>query len=133
MYNKSSQTEIFNWIDIMKRDMDIIRHILFEIEKSDDPKFMEFHIKDCSLNQLNYHLKLLHQAKLIDAEYSVRLSGISWIIEGLTWAGHEFLDASRNDRFWEKAKNLLSDNLGSVTFKMLEQILIDLSKKQLGL
>jgi hypothetical protein len=51
-----------------------------------------------------------------------------WNINGLTWAGHEFLEASRDDSRWNKAKKIISEKTGSFSFEILKSILMDLMK-----
>lgn len=44
----------------------------------------------------------------------------------LTWEGHEFLDAAREDTRWNKAKEVAAKT-GSLTFSMLKEVLVQLS------
>ena len=92
----------------MKRDMDLARTILFQVEKSDDPmNWAKITADGYSELQISYHIKLLYQANLIDANDCSSMDGLSWKAKSLTWSGHEFLDASRNEAFWNKAKSYL--------------------------
>jgi len=50
----------------------------------------------------------------------------------LTWAGHDFLDAARNERAWEFAKRSIS-KVGTVAFDVTKALLIQWAKQQLGL
>jgi DNA-binding transcriptional ArsR family regulator len=83
--------------------MDLARQILIELEESPAA------IGDMSLNleiegrtpaEITYHVMLLNQAGLITAksERSLDEDGYGWYPKGLTWQGHEFLDASRGRR-----------------------------------
>ncbi|MBV9852527.1 MAG: DUF2513 domain-containing protein [Armatimonadetes bacterium] len=55
--------------------------------------------------ELAYHVKLLSQAGLIDVKHWQTGDGNEvWLPKTLTWQGHEFLDAARNDTTWNKAK-----------------------------
>jgi hypothetical protein len=97
----------------MKRDMDLIRKILLAIEAH--PFYGKWNVPldfgDFPEELVDYHLKLLSEANLIEAK--VRIGSKRWVINGLTWAGHEFLDASRDDSRWESVKRLLLEKTGS--------------------
>ena len=51
----------------------------------------------------------------------------------LTWKGHEFLDAARNDNVWKKALAQVKKTGGHVTLAALEELLKHLAKQSLGL
>jgi hypothetical protein len=51
----------------------------------------------------------------------------------MTWAGHEFLDAAREDTRWKKAMDIVRDKGRSVTFEVLKALLISLIKTAVGL
>ena len=92
----------------MKRDLDLIKEILLEIEKKDDTSpIMNLSIKGYDQVLVDYHL--LDQAGLIDAEIArVGANEIyDPIILEITWNGHEFLDAARNETVWRKGKELI--------------------------
>jgi len=55
------------------------------------------------------------------------------IITSLTWAGHEFAEAARDDTRWKNAMGLVKDKGGSVTIGVLTQLLISLMKSTSGL
>ena len=94
----------------MKRDMDLARKILFAIEKSDEADrqgFMDY-LKiegDYSENMKSYHVVLLEDAGLIEAEDFSTIGSYDCRPKGLTWEGHEFLDGIRKEETWEKIKN----------------------------
>ena len=90
----------------MKRDMDLIREVLLEVEKVegwDDWKQIEF--KDRDPEEISYHVMLLAEAGLIEAKKIC--DGGAWLPMRLTWEGHEFLDAARNDTVWKKTKDII--------------------------
>ena len=45
----------------------------------------------------------------------------------LTWAGHEFLDAARNESFWKTATKNVVQKTGGLMFDVLKQALIKLA------
>ena len=42
----------------------------------------------------------------------------------LTWQGHEFLDAARNDTIWRKAKKKVLETTGGLAFDVLKAALL---------
>ena len=113
----------------MKRDMDLIREILFEIEKAEDFDLaIEISIEGRDAKEINYHLKILYQAGLIEA---IGTSGFGesseWIATSMTWAGHEFLDSAREEKRWRQAKDMVLKRGGGLVFEVLRKVLIDLA------
>ncbi|MGH7137033.1 MAG: DUF2513 domain-containing protein [Pirellulales bacterium] len=51
----------------------------------------------------------------------------------LTWSGHEFLDAARDEGRWTEAKRLTKEKAGSITMAALTQILTRLMTQALGM
>ncbi len=111
----------------MKRNMDLVRQILFEIEKCENPWGPnEIEIEGHSGQVVSYHIKLLSQAGLMEAEDASCMGpeGFSWSAGPLTWEGHEFLDAARDQTIWKKAKSTVLERVGEVPFEVLKELLI---------
>ena len=116
----------------MKRDMDLVRLILLEIEKSnEDPRSeIRLQIPDYDSAAVSYHVMILHEADLIEADdLSTMGSSSVWLPKRLTWFGHEFLDAARNDSIWKQAMKK-ANNVG---FELLKELLLSMTRQQLGL
>jgi hypothetical protein len=105
----------------MKRDMNLIRLLLLETEGEE--------------TQSVYHSALLVEAGLVHGEIILDGSGqpTGAVILRLTWAGHEFLDAARNDTIWHKAGERIKKSGVDVTLSLLQEILKQLAKQSLGL
>jgi hypothetical protein len=133
-YDTLLQSISSTWIETMKRDIDLIRTILLKIEESDDPTKIDVRLfsTNHSIEQIQYHLKLLCEAGFIEVK---GFREIILTVSGLTWSGHDFLDAARDKSRWEKAKEIIFSKLGSnvFIFDLLKQVLFDLAKQQLGL
>jgi hypothetical protein len=115
----------------MKRDMDLARLILFEIEKQPyTGKWVEINIDKYDPEEITYHILLLVEAGLIEADNLSDLSGVDWKPKRLTWEGHEFLDAARDDTRWNQAKVTMG-KIGGFVFEIGKQVLIDLIKSDL--
>ena len=111
----------------MKRDMDLARRILMEIEKRPyTGADMDIQLEGSSDEEVTYHVMLLNEAGLIEAFNFSSHDGVSWKPARLTWAGNEFLEASRDDTRWEKAKAVMKDKGGGMSFEVLKQLLVKL-------
>lgn len=90
----------------MKRDMDIIRSILLNVEADKYPYGSSVQLDGVSSEICGHHAALLFDAGL--AEGRLIKSDASGIvgatIDRLTSAGHDFCDGIRQDTIWNKAK-----------------------------
>lgn len=119
----------------MKRDMNIIRQILLKLEESEtgyapDP----IEIDGYSQTQIGYHTLLLIEAGLVDGE-EVTGDGDEGPVGAasrLTWDGHEFLDAAREPRRWQEARNLI-DRIGGASIQVWINVLTKIVTKNLDL
>ncbi len=105
----------------MKRDMELVRRILFQLEERlefDEPYVPN--IDGCPDNEIYYHLKLMSEAGLIDAKNWSDDSGPYWVATSMTVAGHDFLDAARSDTLWTKAKSIVTRSDGALTLEALK-------------
>ena len=118
----------------MQRDMDLVRQILLKIDEYPEerlpsqPLVSGWHDK-----QVNYHLKLLREAGLIEAIVFEGSGQQSFANISMTWSGHEFLDLAREESRWEKAKARLGGALNSTTLAVLQEVLVSLAKSAAGL
>ena len=115
----------------MKRDMDLCRQILLEIEATRPGEPIEMLQAGASGNDVIEHLQLLQDAGLIEARVDRHFRDYS--IQRLTWEGHEFLQAARDDGVWAKAKERIGSAWESVTFPLLMKVLEEGVGKALGL
>ena len=125
----------------MRRNMDLIRQLLLGIEGEASTQ-QEFRIEGVDDLEKWYNIDLLVQANLI------RGVEVRWAADGtgqyaytkglaaLTWEGHDFLDAVRNDSIWqqasEKAKAGVLD-MQSLTFEVIKSLCVSTTKHVLGL
>lgn len=111
----------------MKRDLDLARRLLFEIEDRG---------ADCSMSvlrsgpdhelqeRIRYHLRLLIDAKLLD-EVDRTSTGVPCV--RLTNEGHELLELARSDSRWADAKAICQDRIGGLSLSLIRSILTRLS------
>lgn len=117
----------------MKRDMDLIRAILIEVEKLPlDPAFHDISVPGYTQAEITDHVQLADEAGLIEAVNLSSHDGVCWKPKRLTYEGHRFLDAARSDTVWEKAKKTLLSATGTITLEGLKAALPQLVRKLVG-
>ncbi|MEB0283819.1 DUF2513 domain-containing protein [Sphingomonas sp. 10B4] len=98
----------------MKRDMELIREIMLQLEVwpmemgdaiSMTPEAMQAEIPDRDLAEINHHMDLIRSAGFIDTG-GAGSSGpmFGFIFMGLTMSGHDFLDSVRSPEVWRRTK-----------------------------
>jgi len=122
----------------MKRDMDLIRDLLLEVEGNplyDGTKWVhpvnpsELNIKNHSREEVGYHLTMLIEEGFIKGK-----SGMETIpvINKLTWKGHELLDDIRDQQIWAQTKKR-TEGLASVGIQFIWEIAKAEIRNKLGL
>jgi len=119
----------------MKRDMDLARKILQQIEeKSDGLRCESLDLPDHSRAEIAYHLKLLKEARLIEGlDFTSSETGLEIMPKCLTWQGHEFLDAIKNDTVWNKVKETVKEKGGAIPFEILKAFALQVAKGIFGI
>lgn len=80
------------------------------------------------------HIELLIEAGLLEGKVSRAMSGIAGVmVRGLTWAGHDFLEAASAEPLWQKAFSTVKEKGGVMTFEVLKELLKSLAKNAVGL
>jgi hypothetical protein len=107
----------------MKRDVDLMRGMLFEIERQGS---------DCTTDTLRngapqetdertrYHVRLLVDAGLVK---EIDRTSASFPCVRLTNAGHEFLDLCRSAARWREAKWVVQEQTGGLSLSVLRAVL----------
>lgn len=94
----------------MKRDMDIIRAIMLQIEQDLGLHYVDYNsdfggkdltVEGASDEQVYGHLLMLLDSPFLEGE---RFMSGEVRISKITWEGHEFLDSIRDQRVWNKIK-----------------------------
>jgi Hypothetical protein (DUF2513) len=126
----------------MKRDLELVRKLMLAIELRADNSYSmtndlksELKIDDHSLDEVKCHLAWLIEAKLVDGKVFLGggggVSNVS--IRKLSWEGCNFLDDARNESVWKKTMATVKEKGGSVSFAILTQLLVSVSKQHFGL
>ncbi|HEX8190159.1 MAG TPA: DUF2513 domain-containing protein [Pyrinomonadaceae bacterium] len=106
----------------MKRDFDLVRLILLELEKDETVDLSPY-----TQEQINYHKALVKEAGFAEGTIHYA-SGVHArpdvpdvaILSRLTWEGHEFLDKARNDKVWNRAKSIVKEKVGALSLEALK-------------
>lgn len=117
----------------MKRDIELIRKILFEVEASSgayDPADLEFYEDAWSKEYIYYNVELMQNHGLIDATIQKGWHGnhSMCIIDGLTWDGADYLDTIRDNIVWKRTTETIKSVASSVsieTFRFTAQKIIE--------
>lgn len=117
----------------MKRDWEVIRRLLLIVEQSgpDGPEVIA--VDGQSDESLTYHLHLLIDARFVEGSETRTSSGVRFRISGLTWAGHELLDSTRDLTVWQKGRDAMKKLGGGISIEILKDVLLRAAKDQLGL
>ena len=112
----------------MKRDMDLIRQILLAVEAESQGLIDSKYSKE----QVAQHVALLQEAGFVNAAIARNHVNhpTAFVIHDLTWSGHEFLDAMRDDTLWNKTKEKFIKPGASWTAKAIfEYLKIEIAQR----
>jgi len=98
----------------MKRDMELIRRILVALEDSEQTRgVIPLQFDGYSDEQISYHVKILAEQGIISATDCSTRDGFVWKAKGLTWHGHDCVEAIRDEGRWQKVKDWVK-NAGKI-------------------
>jgi len=125
----------------MKRDMDMIRDLLLEIEggrkmfqtvSNTEAEMLgipdEAGLSREDAEKLQLHLELLEQQGLIEVAF--KALGGTVVVKQITWSGHDFLDSVRDPEVWKKTKGGAAV-AGGWTLDLLKDLAKGLLKKKI--
>lgn len=119
----------------MKRDMELIRKMVLAVEDGQNGYAPDdLQIDGYTAEQLGYHAHLLIQDGLATGPITSHIngSGPSAQLTTLTWKGHDFADAARDETRWRKAMGIVQAKGGAVTLDILKDLLLQLARASLG-
>jgi Hypothetical protein (DUF2513) len=131
----------------MTRNWDLLRWILNKAEscKGGHPIVLslalyagchyELDIGERDFGEVCEHILLLGDSDLAEVRELGRTykGSIGVALDRITMAGHDFIEASRNDTIWQKAMNTVKEKGDSVSLGVLIQLLSALAKQHFGL
>lgn len=119
----------------MKRDLDLVRLLLLEVEAADKEAPRDIKVLKFSDDEVNYHLALMIDAALIDGRISRTLGpGVPQVmVIKMTWGGHEYLDDVRSDTVWQKTKEKIGGAASSASVTVVREVAAAVIRTTLGL
>ncbi|MEZ4698864.1 MAG: DUF2513 domain-containing protein [Rhodothermales bacterium] len=111
----------------MKRNLDLMRHILLQVEEQGDPAEPLIHalsLDDVDQHLVDEHVKLLIDSKMLEGEYKYTTNNriLFTAIRSLTSRGHDFLDNVRNPNVWNHIKERVQTTTGTASFDLIEDL-----------
>lgn len=123
----------------MKRDMDLVRLMLLRAEANGvDEEAAAKHHAECEKYEVPlraHHIAIMIEAGLIIGSVQTDQNGVpaKGFTLRLTWQGHEFLDAARDDTTWKKVRDKVVKPTASFTFGILVEALKYEIKSRIGM
>lgn len=108
----------------MNRDMDLVRNILRELSKTDEPlDASRFASEQYPLRVVCRHIEWMRDAGLIVAEVFRQNGRYTYAAAvDLTWSGCDFLDAVRSESVWATVKRKVATAVGSASIDTLKAV-----------
>jgi hypothetical protein len=101
--------------------MDLVRDILLAVEESTHAAgWCDVNVQGHSTAEVTYHVRMLHEQGLIEAQDLSSLDGACWKPKRLTWQGHEFLESARSEKVWKMAKEKVVSATGTLTLEAMK-------------
>lgn len=120
----------------MKRDWELIRRIMFRAEETPNRSLDSSDLVDAEHDERSVadHVQQLKDAGLVEASVlrSAQDGPVAAQVDRLTWHGHEFLEAIRNDTVWSKTKDAMRKRGGAVTLDIVQSVATAIAKGMWG-
>ena len=116
--------------------MDLVRDILLRLEEmtAPDQSLRPENVEGYTPYEVGYHIKMMCEANLINCTNAASHQyPMAYFAKHITWEGHDFLDAIRNESVWKQTKSVIADKGGSMAFEVVKQVAIEISKKMMGI
>ena len=108
----------------MIRDMDLIRSLALKIEASEEPVDSDaISIEGRSPEEMIYHVRLMVEADLVVAADLTTRHGARYLVARLSWKGHDFVEAAKNDSIWGRIKTVTKDRGVALSLDALVAVL----------
>ena len=121
----------------MKRDLDLIRYILANIENSTSTKLTvdDFTNDAYDASRISFHISLLLDCGYIEAtEFNVIGQKYQqYLIKRITSSGYDYLNSVRDANVWSKTKETLKSVGNSVSLDVIKTVASKVALNLLGL
>ena len=111
----------------MKRDIDLLRVILMQVEsegQAEEPLLHTMGIEGLDQALVNEHVKLLIDSGYLEGEYKYSTNNriLLTSIRGLTPKAYDFIDNIRNESLWRSIKERITATSGTASLPIIEHI-----------
>ena len=114
--------------------MELIRNVMLAAEKTKDPyDLIDPKFEGRSETEISYHIALLDDAGLLHGQDRSAIGVFRWSAGPLTWAGHEFVEAVKDDAVWKDALAITAKSGGGAVFELVKIALMQVLEKRAGL
>lgn len=118
----------------MKRDMELIRKVMLAAEKTKEPnEVIDPKFEGHNETEISYHIALLDDAGLLHGQDRSAIGVYRWSAGALTWAGHEFVEAVKDENVWKEALAITAKSGEGTVFEILRKALMQVREKRAGL
>jgi len=118
---------------MMPRDMDLIRDLMLRFETGD------VSVPDGRTKlEVAYHVKQLIEAGYLDGSVVMapspgRRVPKDYFVRDITWKGHDFIKAVREDNLWNRTKEYFKSRSVPFTIELIFEFMKSEARKALGL
>lgn len=108
----------------MKRDWDLIRQVLLQVEALEPgkAKYIIYTLKGEGNDELAANALLLWKSGFIEGTNATTLSREGVMAQDLTWAGHDLLNTMKTDKVWTKIKDTAAQQGLELTFDSVKAL-----------
>ena len=118
----------------MKRDPELLRLLLLEVEKRDEPFVTtDVEIGGYDSEQIAHHAALLHDAGFLVGQESSTTAGFRFFVERLTFSGHDFLETIRCRSIWRRTRDRMDREGVGFVLGVARDLALSLVRQQMGL
>ena len=123
----------------MKRDLSLCRELLLKLEGVSDSATAAYHfpfgddevaLEGWSADEITYNFARMLEAGFF-AENSETTAEGGFIFTGISWAGHDYLDAVRDPERWRKTKDG-AKAVGGLTFGLAKDLALAIAKSEVS-
>jgi hypothetical protein len=119
----------------MKRDLDLVRQLMLQIEALPAAPPVQYRMSEIEDPVLLAHLEMLIEAGLVNGRISRSQGARGDVISvsGLTWQGHEWVEMVRSQSLWNEVKSAVLDGGGVLTFELTRAVAAKIFRARLAL
>lgn len=123
----------------MKRDMELIRAILLNVQARADLEPRSVQIDGADPMTVGRHVEMLHAVGFLEGYDASHIESPipTILVTDLSWEGHEFIAALQNDTVWSQIKSMAAGEMGKLPLSVVKDAAVALARRwafgQLGL